>query len=441
MPGTYWFLQDANYNVVAMLGPAPSDPNTWISDPNFQGGIPGDPTAPVVPLRQWVYEPYGPVVFADLLVTDPNLPAIPDNACGHQGLFYYRFVLDPADPNYISNPDYPGDPNDPENPYSPCETLADASLSPDTVGLYYNRARWYDPTFGRFCQRDMNATAAAVMTALVANGRATALILSGFSSADHYGDGMNLYAYERSNPASGRDPSGLEDPFEEVDSIIYGMAGERAAAAHHALATFGAMAQAVATGAVQAVLAAMFPPYGVYLSVQGAAVAIEDMMHNGVSWNNSALLGLSVVGGAASTAATVQEARWILSRISGAMRSGYRAVGASYAATNSARSGFAQSGRATAVNRIALLDWRRPSTLLYTERVSLRALEESGPFHNFPKMLDDLIVQQGNVTRGQGGYIQFNFRGVVNDCTGMYEIGGYIEGDTLAITHRFFRPG
>ncbi len=47
-------------------------------------------------------------------------------------------------------------------------------------GIFYYRARYYDPEKGRFLQRDPQG----------------------------YGDGTNLYEYVRSNPVNGRDPSG-----------------------------------------------------------------------------------------------------------------------------------------------------------------------------------------------------------------------------------------
>ena len=52
---------------------------------------------------------------------------------------------------------------------------------PDTSGLIYYRARYYDPTIGRFTQRDP-------------------IGLQG---------GINSYAYVGNNPINARDPSGL----------------------------------------------------------------------------------------------------------------------------------------------------------------------------------------------------------------------------------------
>jgi RHS repeat-associated protein len=49
------------------------------------------------------------------------------------------------------------------------------------TGLYYYRARYYNPTTGRFLQTDPIG----------------------------YGDGMNMYAYCKNGPVSMADPSGL----------------------------------------------------------------------------------------------------------------------------------------------------------------------------------------------------------------------------------------
>jgi hypothetical protein len=99
-PITYYYLQDANYNVVAVMSGT---------------------AAPAVVLRQYTYEPYGAVVFADEN-HDENLPQpLPINRIGHQGLFFERLYVDPND------------------------SLLEPTLSPGAVGLYYNRNRWLLP--------------------------------------------------------------------------------------------------------------------------------------------------------------------------------------------------------------------------------------------------------------------------------------------------------
>ncbi len=251
-------------------------------------------------LEQYAWEPYGTRAAIDTIGT----PA-PDNRVGHQGLFYYSFGID---------------------------------------GLYYNRNRWYSPTLGRFTTKDPNEAGQLVVGALAMNGGAMDALLNGFGAGGHYRDGMNLYAYLGSNPL-GVDPLGLYDPFEAADEIIYALTGGRAAAAHHAFAQIGRLAQKTATFAIQATLSAIFPPYGLYLSVQGAATAMEDMMFNGVTAENSAMLGLSILGGRASFGPAVNQ----LQGMAAGIGRGYRAVGRRYAQMGMSKSGFNAGDGATNV--------------------------------------------------------------------------------------------
>jgi len=56
------------------------------------------------------------------------------------------------------------------------------------IGLYYNRARYYNPFTGRFLQTDPIG----------------------------YGDGINLYAYCGNNPLAFADPSGLSETYADI---------------------------------------------------------------------------------------------------------------------------------------------------------------------------------------------------------------------------------
>ncbi|MFQ5807773.1 MAG: hypothetical protein ACE5I3_15105, partial [Phycisphaerae bacterium] len=105
----FYVLQDANYNVMALV----------------------DAAAEVV--EQYVYGPYG-----DLVPVHADNPADPLARMGHQGLFFARLDGWADDPPMV----------------------------PGAVGLYYNRNRWYSPHLGRFIERDVNETALPIISAL-----------------------------------------------------------------------------------------------------------------------------------------------------------------------------------------------------------------------------------------------------------------------------------
>ena len=195
--GTYYTLQDANYNLMATLRASGAD--------GGPGG--GTLTASNVVVRQYQWSPYGAPVVAETL-TD-NLPSAVTEAqaaaagrIGHQGLFFER---------YDAGADEPG-------------------VEANAAGIYYNRARFYTPYLGRFLQKDMNAAGLPVVAALAFNAAALDAFLDAFDAQSHYGDGLSLYAYAGSNPVGRRDPSGLVyDPFEDVDDVIGAMQAEKVA--------------------------------------------------------------------------------------------------------------------------------------------------------------------------------------------------------------------
>jgi len=69
----------------------------------------------------------------------------------------------------------------------------------------------YNPLLGRFQQRDPNATAAPILTALVINGAPLHAEPDRLDVKTQYADGINLYQYVRANPINKRDPLGLSD--------------------------------------------------------------------------------------------------------------------------------------------------------------------------------------------------------------------------------------
>jgi uncharacterized protein RhaS with RHS repeats len=151
-PGaTAFVLQDANFNVVALVDP--------------QGAM----------LAQYDYDPYGQPIAAD------NLGAFGHNRIGHQGLFADR--LD-------------GGAND-------------APLAVGGRGLYDNRARAYDPRIGRFLQSDPNETGRPVIGWAAFHGQALALEFGEPRLDRHYTDGLNTFGYVLANPLRDTDPLGL----------------------------------------------------------------------------------------------------------------------------------------------------------------------------------------------------------------------------------------
>jgi RHS repeat-associated protein len=145
----FYMLQDANFNVMALV--------------NSAGAV----------VEQYTYEPYGAVVAVD--------PApCPFNRIGHQGLFY-----EPLD----------GGPG----------------LAPGSIGLYYNRNRWYSPALGRFISRDPNETAMPIINAVSMAGARFTRDGSTPDIRQHLADGLNLYQYLRSGVTRSCDPLGLAE--------------------------------------------------------------------------------------------------------------------------------------------------------------------------------------------------------------------------------------
>ena len=78
------------------------------------------------------------------------------------------------------------------------------------TGLYYNRARYYDPLLSRFLQADPNGTGLMAASALLRNGSLPG-VAPGLSTGGQYEDGMGLHSYLGSSPLVALDPSGLSE--------------------------------------------------------------------------------------------------------------------------------------------------------------------------------------------------------------------------------------
>jgi len=82
-------------------------------------------------------------------------------------------------------------------------------LEPGARLIGYNRNRSVHVGWGRFLQRDPNATGLPVQAGLGFHGDGFVASVQGFDLAVHYGDGVNVYEYLRSSPLGGSDPAGL----------------------------------------------------------------------------------------------------------------------------------------------------------------------------------------------------------------------------------------
>jgi YD repeat-containing protein len=161
---TTFFLQDANYNVVALL--------------STSGQV----------LEQYTWEPYG-----EPAAIDRSTAWHPNNRVGHQGLFFERL-----------------DATDPEDTFP---------LQLGAFGFYHNRNRSYLPSYGRFMQADPNGTGLGLQTWACFNAHALDLGLIAVRPGARYHDGLNAYEYVRSNPANALDPQGLLTLF----GLFYGV--------------------------------------------------------------------------------------------------------------------------------------------------------------------------------------------------------------------------
>ncbi|NOT01738.1 MAG: hypothetical protein HOP29_14040 [Phycisphaerales bacterium] len=200
-------LQDANYNVVALLDDA--------------GNV----------LRQYTWSPYGQLTASERCTPGPGgqgLAPHPANRIGHQGLFWISFGADSIDPN--------GDLSDDLFP-----PLPSSYFRPDLNGLYYSRARFYSPHLGRFLTPDPNETATPLLTVAYMNGQTAMTSLGLFNAEALYADGMNLYTGYGSNPLSNHDGLGLSyNPYDDwIDETIGEYYGERAAMAGRVGAAIG----------------------------------------------------------------------------------------------------------------------------------------------------------------------------------------------------------
>jgi RHS repeat-associated protein len=146
------------------------------------------------------------------------------------------------------------------NPAKVCE-------SDSETGLYYYRARYYDPAAGRFLSEDRIRFVA----------------------------GVNFYGYVGGNPLRYRDPRGLS-PSSAAICFLKGAASGAAGTVFVGLVAVGAVA-------VGAPVAAVTGALGVLAVVGGAALGIDVIRNitngnsDGLAFNLGSLAGSSLVGG------------------------------------------------------------------------------------------------------------------------------------------------
>ena len=174
----WYILQDVNSNVIAMT----------------------DSGGEVV--RQHTFDPYGEILAAEDFDTHPGIKV------GHQGLFFDR--LEPPAPagGLIS-------------------MSAAVQLQPGIFGLYQARNRVLLPRYGRWAQKDPNASG-MLHASLWHDGRAPSPELATAALSDVLGDGANLFSPFGSAPSIVVDPLGLEFSFASVfptAAIRHGLVG------------------------------------------------------------------------------------------------------------------------------------------------------------------------------------------------------------------------
>jgi hypothetical protein len=156
----WWVLQDANYDVVAL-----------VSD-----GSAGASTTRGEVARQYAWSPYGELLRADIYDT-----SAPMSRLGHQGLFHDRL-----DANILAEP-----------------------MVAFSDQLIQNRNRTLSPRLARFLQSDPNGTGTSVIDQLSMLGTVAPQQGAGPDGEQMFGDGGSLFLYAGARPTVERDPTGL----------------------------------------------------------------------------------------------------------------------------------------------------------------------------------------------------------------------------------------
>jgi hypothetical protein len=208
-----------------------------------------------------VYDAYGRVIGR----SDPATPATgpPELRVGHKGLFFDRLDWGIVDPLTLE-----------ETP----------RLEPGATLLGYNRNRTLHVGWGRFLQRDPNATGLPVQAGLGFHGDGFDASVQGFGLAVHYGDGANVYEYIGSDPLGGSDPTGLME---------FSLGGQLATMAINSWDMADGMLETARIGVASGFsLASMIRGYSVFQSVDADWATDWSISDEGSSHSQSFTLGI-----------------------------------------------------------------------------------------------------------------------------------------------------
>ncbi len=243
----WYILQDVNSNVIALT--------------DDEGEV----------VRQHTFDPYGEILTAEDFDTHPGIKV------GHQGLFFDR--LEPPAPSggLIS-------------------MSAAVQLQPGVFGLYQARNRVLLPRYGRWAQKDPNASG-MLHASLWHDGQEPMPELAAGSLQGVVADGLNLFAFVGSRPFNATDPVGLAEFNLSGTALNMGIAGSVFGAVGGAIVGWDQTGtwQGAAGGAMIGGAAGYFggAAFGLMMPAGGFAAGAAAGMTGGTI---SSVLGLAIRG-------------------------------------------------------------------------------------------------------------------------------------------------
>ncbi len=156
-------------------------------------------------LWQATYDAYGQVVEEQTLVAGHTYLH-----AGHKGLFFDRLDSGIVDPVTFQ-----------ETPrLMPAGHAGGGGASGSARLIGYARNRHLHTGFGRWLQRDPNATGLSVVGQQAIHGQGISPWLSMFDLMGLYGDGTNVFEYLKDSPLAGSDVLGLYDSDEYIEDLL-----------------------------------------------------------------------------------------------------------------------------------------------------------------------------------------------------------------------------